>query len=130
MKGKAAPSKTRARTAAPKKGTRVKAGPLRFVAKEFARSKLQRSLGPGGRSPLPGTGKRRPRLMRTIVLDTKVERAPEAVFQAPPQAAESHAGVRTIKGLGEVKVSRYGKRSRVSFAKIPAVLDVPNLVKI
>jgi DNA-directed RNA polymerase subunit beta len=68
--------------------------------------------------------------MRTIVLDTKAERAPVAVFQAPPQAAESHTGVRTIKGLGEVKVSRYGKRSRVSFAKIPAVLDVPNLVKI
>ncbi|HET8999314.1 MAG TPA: hypothetical protein VFP86_06690, partial [bacterium] len=29
-----------------------------------------------------------------------------------------------------MKVSRYGKRSRVSFAKIPAVLDVPNLVEI
>src|SRR5215472_1243612 len=72
----------------------------------------------------------RPRLMRTIVLDTKAERAPVAVFQAPPQAAESPTGVRTIKGLGEAKVSRYGKRSRVSFAKIPAVLDVPNLVKI
>jgi DNA-directed RNA polymerase subunit beta len=68
--------------------------------------------------------------MRTIVLDTKAERAPVAVFQAPPQAAESHTGVRTLKGLGEVKVSRYGKRSRVSFAKIPAVLDVPNLVEI
>ncbi len=126
--GKAAPSK--ARTAAPKKGARAKAGPLRFVAKEFARSKLQQSPGPGGRPPLPGTGKRRPRLMRTIVLDTKAERAPVAVFQAPPQAAESPIGVRTIKGLGEVKVSRYGKRSRVSFAKIPTVLDVPNLVEI
>ena len=121
MKGKAAPSK--ARTAASKKDARVKAGPLRFVVKGFARSKLQGSPGPGGR-------KRRPRLMRTIVLDTKAERAPVAVFQAPPQAAESHTGVRTIKGLGEVKVSRYGKRSRVSFAKIPAVLDVPNLVEI
>src|ERR1700730_11878984 len=68
--------------------------------------------------------------MRTIVLDTKAERARVAVFQAPPRAAESHTGVRTIKGLGEVKMSRYGKRSRVSFAKIPAVLDVPNLVEI
>jgi DNA-directed RNA polymerase subunit beta len=68
--------------------------------------------------------------MRTVVLDTKAERAPVAVFQAPPQAAESHTGVRTIKGLGEVKMSRYGKRSRVSFAKIPNVLDVPNLVEI
>ncbi len=126
--GKAAPSK--ARTATPKKGTRVKAGPLRFIAKEFARSKLQRSPGLVGRPPLPGTGKRRPPLMRTIVLDTKAERAPVAVFQAPPQAAESHTGVQTIKGLGEVKVSRYGKRSRVSFAKIPTVLDVPNLVEI
>jgi DNA-directed RNA polymerase subunit beta len=128
--GKAAPSKVRARTAAPKKGARAKAGPLRFVAKEFARSKLQQSPGPGGRPPLQGTGKRRPRLMRTIVLDTKAERTPVAVFQAPPQAAESHTGARTIKGLGEVKVSRYGKRSRVSFAKIPTVLDVPNLVEI
>src|SRR3984893_17699704 len=126
--GKSAPSK--ARRAAPKKDARVKAGPLRFVAKEFARSKLERSPGPGGRPPLPGAGKRRPRLMRTIVLDTKAERAPVAVFQAPPQAAESHTGVRTIKGLGEVKMSRYGKRSRVSFAKIPNVLDVPNLVEI
>ena len=128
--GKAASSKGRARTAAPKEGARIKGGPLRLVANEFARSKLQRSPGPGGRPPLRGTGKRRPRLMRTIVLDTKAERAPVAVFQAPLQAAESHTGIRTIKGLGEVKVSRYGKRSRVSFAKIPAVLDVPNLVEI
>jgi DNA-directed RNA polymerase subunit beta len=68
--------------------------------------------------------------MRTIVLDTEAERGPVAVFQVPPQAADSHTGIRTIKGLGEVKVSRYGKRSRVSFGKIPAVLDVPNLVEI
>src|SRR5437016_6014345 len=68
--------------------------------------------------------------MRTILLDTKAERTPVAVFQAPPPAAPSHMGVRTVKGLGEVKVARYGKRSRVSFAKIPAVLDVPNLVEI
>ena len=108
---------------APKKGARVRTGPVRLVAKEFARSKLQRSVAPGGR-------KRRPRLMRTILLDTKAERAPVAVFQAPPPAAESHTGLRTVKGLGEVKVSRYGKRNRVSFAKIPAVLDVPNLVEI
>ena len=128
--GRAASSKGRARTAAPKEGARIKGGPLRLVANEFARSKLQRSPGPGGRPPSRGTGKRRPRLMRTIVLDTKAERAPVAVFQAPLQAAESHTGIRTIKGLGEVKVSRYGKRSRVSFAKIPAVLDVPNLVEI
>ena len=128
--GRAASSKGRARAAAPKEGARIKGGPLRLVANEFARSKLQRSPGPGGRPPLRGTGKRRPRLMRTIVLDTKAERAPVAVFQAPLQAAESHTGIRTIKGLGEVKVSRYGKRSRVSFAKIPAVLDVPNLVEI
>src|SRR6516164_4220594 len=128
--GKAASSKGRARTAAPKEGARIKAAPLRLVANEFARPKLQRSPGPGGRPPLRGTGKRRPRLMRTIVLDTKAEPAPVAVFQAPLQAAEAHTGIRTIKGLGEVKVSRYGKRSRVSFAKIPAVLDVPNLVEI
>jgi len=60
--GKASPSKARDRTAAPKKGARAKAAPLRFVAKEFARSKLQRSLGAGRRPPLPGTGKRRPPL--------------------------------------------------------------------
>jgi len=68
--------------------------------------------------------------MRTILLDTKAERAPVAVFQAPPPAAASHVGVRAIKGLGEVRVSRYGKRGRVSFSKIANVLDVPNLVEI
>jgi DNA-directed RNA polymerase subunit beta len=128
VKGKVAPSKGRTRTAVSKKGARAKAGPVRLVAKEFARSKLQRS--PFGGRPQPATGKRRPRLMRTILLDTKAERAPVAVFQAPPPAAGSHTGLRTMKGLGEVKVSRYGKRSRVSFAKIPNVLDVPNLVEI
>jgi DNA-directed RNA polymerase subunit beta len=106
-----------------KKGARAKAGPVRLVAKEVARLRLQRSLA-------SGAVKRHPKIMRTILLDTKAERAPVAVFQAPPPAAASHMGVRAIKALGEVKVSRYGKRSRVSFAKIPTVLDVPNLVEI
>jgi DNA-directed RNA polymerase subunit beta len=130
VKGKAAPSKGRARTAGTKKGARAKTGPQRFVAKEGTRSKLQGSLGFSGHSRLQAPGKRRPRLMRTILLDTKVERAPVAVFQGPPPAAESHSSVRVIKNLGEVKASRYGKRTRVSFAKIPSVLDVPNLVEI
>ena len=123
MKGKTASPKARTRTAAPKKGTRAKAGPVRLVAKDLARLRLQRSLS-------SGAPKRHPKIMRTILLDTKAERAPVAVFQAPPAAVASHVGVRTIKGLGEVKVSRYGKRGRVSFAKIPNVLDVPNLVEI
>jgi DNA-directed RNA polymerase subunit beta len=123
VKAKTATTKSRARTAGTKKGARLRTGPLRLVAKETARSKLQRSTS-------AAAPKRRPRLMRTILLDTKAERAPVAVFQAPPPAAESHASVRTVKGLGEVRVNRYGKRSRVSFAKIPSSLDVPNLVEI
>jgi DNA-directed RNA polymerase subunit beta len=106
-----------------KKGARAKTGTVRLVAEEFARARLQRSSA-------AGANKRHPRITRTILLDTKAERAPVAVFQAPPLAAPSHVGARVVKGLGEVKVSRYGKRSRVSFAKIPNVLDVPNLVEI
>ncbi len=108
---------------AAKKGARAKTSAVRLVAKEFARARLQRTSA-------DGASKRRPRITRTILLDTKAERAPVAVFQAPPQAALSHVGARVVKGLGEVKVSRYGKRSRVTFAKIPSVLDVPNLVEI
>jgi hypothetical protein len=123
VKGKVAPLKSRTRPLAARKGARAKAGAVRLVAKEFARARLQRS------PVLPGL-KRHPRITRTILLDTKVERAPVAVFQAPPPAAPSHVSVRTVKNLGEAKVTRYGKRSRVSFAKIPNVLDVPNLIEI
>jgi DNA-directed RNA polymerase subunit beta len=87
------------------------------------RAKLQQ---PVRRAPRQG----RPRLTRTILLDTKAERQPVAVLQAPPPPPPSHTSVRAVRGLGEVRVSRRGKRSRVSFAKIPDVLDVPNLVEI
>jgi len=123
VKGKAETPKARTRTAAPRRGARAKPGAVRLVAKESARARLQRLLPARG-------GKLRPRISRTILLDTKVERAPVAVFQAPPSAAPSHMGVRTIKGLGEVRVTKRGKRSRVNFAKIPDVLEVPNLVEI
>ena len=123
MKAKTAPPKGRSRAVATKKGARAKTSAVRLVAKEFARARLQRTSA-------VGAPKRHPRITRTILLDTKAERAPVAVFQAPPQAALSHVGARAVKGLGEVKVSRYGKRSRVTFAKIPSVLDVPNLVEI
>ncbi|HLW61530.1 MAG TPA: DNA-directed RNA polymerase subunit beta [bacterium] len=123
MKGKVASPKGRTKSVAGKKGARIKPGAVRLVAKEFARARLQRVAPPGER-------KRRPRIMRTILLDTKTERAPVALFQAPPPAAPSHTGVRTLKGVGEVKVTRYGKRSRVSFAKIPSVLDAPNMIEI
>ena len=125
MTARPASPKGKARTVAAKKGARAKPGAVRLVAKEPARARLSWAPGAGA-----GTHKRRPRIMRTILLDTKAERTPVAVFQAPPPAAPSHMGMRTVKGLGEVKVARYGKRSRVSFAKIPSVLDVPNLVEI
>ena len=96
---------------------------MRLVARDAARVKLQQS---GRRSGAAA----RPRLARTILLDTKTERAPVAVFQAPPPPAPSHASMRNVKGLGEVRVTRRGKRARVSFAKIHDVLDVPNLVEI
>ncbi len=115
--------KARVRTAVTKKGARPKPGAMRLVVKESVRAKLQRPL-------LGGARKVRPRLTRTILLDTKAERAPLAVFQAPPPAAPSHMSARTVKGLGEVRVTRRGKRNRVSFAKIADVLELPNLVEI
>ena len=126
MKARPASPKGKARTVAGKKGARAKPGAVRLTAKEPARARLQWAPGAGAAAG----ARKRPRIMRTILLDTKAERTPVAVFQAPPPAAPSHMGVRTVKGLGEVKVARYGKRSRVSFAKIPSVLDVPNLVEI
>ncbi|HXX40052.1 MAG TPA: DNA-directed RNA polymerase subunit beta [bacterium] len=123
MKAKAVPPKVRVKTAAGKKGARAKAGAMRLVAKDAARAKLQQ---PQHREGV----KARPRLTRTILLDTKAERAPVAVFQAPPPPPASHVAVRNVKGLGEVRVTRRGRRNRVSFAKIHDVLDVPNLVEI
>ena len=95
MKAKTAPPKGRSRAVATKKGARAKTSAVRLVAKEFARARLQRTSA-------VGAPKRRPRITRTILLDTKAERAPVAVFQAPPQAALSHVGARVVKGLGEV----------------------------
>ncbi len=123
MKAKTVSLKARVRTAVTKKGARPKPGAMRLVVRESVRAKLQRPL-------LGGARKVRPRLTRTILLDTKAERAPLAVFQAPPPAAPSHMSARTVKGLGEVRVTRRGKRSRVSFAKIADVLELPNLVEI
>jgi hypothetical protein len=120
---KTVPLKARTRTAVSKKGARTKPGAMRLVVKESVRAKLQQPL-------VHGAHKLRPRLTRTILLDTKAERAPLAVFQAPPPAAPSHTSQRVAKGLGEVRVTRRGKRSRVSFAKIPDVLELPNLVEI
>lgn len=94
---------------------------MRLMVKD--RAKLQQ---PVRRAPRQG----RPRLTRTILLDTKAERQPVAVLQAPPPPPPSHTSVRAVRGIGEVRVSRRGKRSRVSFAKIPDVLDVPNLIEI
>jgi len=122
MKGKAESPKARTGTVTARKGARAKPGAVRLVAKDSAQARLQRLL--------PGRGRTaRPRITRTILLDTQVERAPVALLQAPPLAAPSYTGFRTVKGLGEVRVTKRGKRSRVSFAKIPDVLDVPNLVE-
>jgi DNA-directed RNA polymerase subunit beta len=118
---KAVSPKARARTAGARKTVRAKPGAVRLMVKD--RAKLQQ---PVRRAPRQG----RPRLTRTILLDTKAERQPVAVLQAPPPPPPSHTSVRAVRGLGEVRVSRRGKRSRVSFAKIPDVLDVPNLVEI
>ncbi|HEX4836765.1 MAG TPA: DNA-directed RNA polymerase subunit beta [bacterium] len=93
------------------------------MVKDSVRAKLQHPLH-------RGTRKGRPRITRTILLETAAERAPVAVFQAPPPPPPSHTAPRTVKGLGEVRVTRRGKRSRVSFAKIADVLEVPNLIEI
>jgi DNA-directed RNA polymerase subunit beta len=122
VKGKAVPTKARTRVASPRKTAKAKTEAVRLVVKDSARSKLQATRGPVRKAPK--------RLARTIHLETKAERAPVAVFQAPPPPPPSSTAVRTIKGLGEVRVARRGRRSRVSFAKIPDVLDLPNLVEI
>jgi DNA-directed RNA polymerase subunit beta len=96
---------------------------MRLIVKENLRGRLQR---PAERRVTRG----RPRLMRTIVLPTNAERAPVAILQAPPPTPPSHSSTRNIRGLGDARTSRRGKRSRVSFAKIQDVLDVPNLVEI
>jgi len=96
---------------------------MRLMVRDAARARLQQ---PQQR----GAAKARPRLARTILLDTKAERAPVALFQAPPPPPASHVSTRQVKGLGEVRVTRRGRRHRVSFAKIPDVLEVPNLVEI
>ncbi len=123
MKGKAVSPRARLRTAAARKTGRAKPGAVRLMARDAARARLQQPLH-------RDKGKGRPRLTRTILLDTTAERQPVAVFRAPPPAPPSHTSLRTVKSLGEVRVSRRGKRSRVSFAKIQDVLDVPNLVEI
>jgi DNA-directed RNA polymerase subunit beta len=118
---KAVATKARVRTAPAKKAARAKPAAMRVAVKDQA--KLQQAAH---RTPV----KSRPRLTRTILLDTKVERQPVAVLEAPSPPPPSHSSVRMVKGLGEVRVSRRGRRSRVSFAKIADVLDVPNLVEI
>ena len=123
MKGKAVTPKARARTASAKKPARGKPGAVRLMVKDSVRAKLQHPLHRGAR-------KGRPRIMRTIHLETTAERAPVAVLQAPPPPSPSHTSQRTIKGLGEVRVTRRAKRTRVSFAKIPDVLELPNLIEI
>ncbi len=123
MKGKAVSPRVRVKTAGARKTGRAKPGAVRLMAKDAARARLQQPL-----SHVRAKG--RPRLARTILLDVKAERQPVAVLQAPPPSPPSHASMRTVKGLGEVRVAKRGKRSRVSFAKIHDVLDVPNLVEI
>ena len=125
MTRKTASPKARTRTAPARRGAKAKPGAMRLIVKDSLRGRLQR--------PAAGTGTAkhgRPRLMRTIVLPTNAERAPVALLQAPPPTPPSHSSTRTVRGLGEVRASRRGKRSRVSFAKIHDVLDVPNLVEI
>lgn len=123
MKAKAVSPRARTRTTGARKITRGKPGAVRLTVQEVSRARLQQPVR-------PGKMRSRPRLTRTILLDTKAERQPVAVFQAPPPPPPSHTSVRTLKGLGDVRMSRRGKRSRVSFAKIHDVLDVPNLVEI
>jgi len=123
VKGKAVSPRVRVKTTGARKTGRAKPGAVRLMAKDAARARLQQPLS-------HGRAKGRPRLTRTILLDVKAERQPVAVLQAPPPSPPSHASMRTVKGLGEVRVAKRGKRSRVSFAKIHDVLDVPNLVEI
>ncbi|MHB8733071.1 MAG: hypothetical protein ACYDAB_14945, partial [bacterium] len=124
MTRKTASPKARTRTATTRRGAKAKPGAMRLTMKDSLRGQIQRPAA--GRT----TGRGRPRLTRTIVLPTNVERAPVAVLQAPPPTPPPHSSIRTVRGLGEVRSSRRGKRSRVSFAKIHDVLDIPNLVEI